>query len=1027
MFAHLHTHSYYSFLDAVPAPSQLAAAAAAHQMPALALTDHHGLTGAIDFYVACRNAGVRPVLGVELVVNHALGRGPLVFLAQDRIGWANLCRLSSLLQTEPHRDPQRGLSFEAVLDSADGLICLTGGRTGILNQLIETAQPKQVVNFLAELQACFPGRLYVELQRLRPADHSKVLLLTELADAARLPVVATNNVHFLEARERPLHRLLSAIRTNIPYRAIPDDRLVPEGAYFASAQEMAARFSDQPQAIAASLEIAERCNLVLPLDVPHYPELPLPSGKTAVDVLQELARKGAVQAYNGLTPEIETRLAHELAIIEARGYAPLFLIMSEILSYARREGVPTASRGSASSSLVAHCLGITTPDPLEHNLYFERFLNPARKSPPDIDTDLCSVRRDKVLRHVYEQYGDERVAMVATINRLRGRSALREVAKAHGMPPGEIKTLVDGLPYRSWGPRRGDADEPYEDLSGQFPQYRHILKDAAALLEFPRHLSVHPGGIVIAPGRLTDLVPLHLAGKGLVITQFDLEAVQRMGLVKIDLLGTRGLSVLGDVAEKVQLWNRREYVTPLDVLDAISQDDAKTAALVEATQTIGCFQIESPGMRATLREVQARSPQDILVALALYRPGPMTGGLKDAFVRRHLGQEKVRHLHPALSTLLADTHGVILYQEQVLRVASELAGLSLADADLLRRAMSHFDPGEQMRTLKARFITGAEEKRGVPPAIGEQIWELMAAFAGYGFPKAHAASYAQVAWQSAWCKAHYPAEFIAAVLANWGGYYRQRVYLNEARRLGLKVRPPHINHAGSEFRVTYPKGEPVLYMGLNQVRDLTRRTQERIMAARPFRSLEDFLARVDPRPQEAANLARVGGLDGLGEAPDLIARIGGGGWKHAQPYLFELPGAPAGEPDWTISDRLDAQQAILGTPVDVHPLELLPDAVLRRVDTVPVFDAALRVGETLQVLGMRQTLQRFFHAGETRYIMELEDLSGVIPVVFTREQQGRFRSAIDSRKPLLISGRVEMDMVRQEAVLVARRVEMVNL
>ncbi len=409
----------------------------------------------------------------------------------------------------------------------------------------------------------------------------------------------------------------------------------------------------------------------------------------------------------------------------------------------------------------------------------------------------------------------------------------------------KLKSLVANLPRRGWGPRsrqRGEAENPFKDLRNRYPtqKYQNIFQDAAAILDFPRHFSVHPGGIVITPGPMTDLVPVHLASKGILITQFDLEPIEKLGLIKIDLLGTRGLTVLGNVAEKVFSWRRREFQNPLDVMDSITKDDAKTTALIQEARTIGCFAIESPGMRATLREIDAHSPEDIMIALALYRPGPMTGGLKDAFVQRHLGQEPIEHIHPALSSLLGNTYGVILYQEQVLRIASELAGLCLADADLLRRAMSHFDPGERMKTLKKRFVAGAQERSGVPQETGEQIWELMAAFAGYGFPKAHAASYAQVAWQSAWCKAHYPAEFMSAVLAGWGGYYRQRVYLNEARRLGISLRPPHINHALQQFCAAYPGGKTVLYMGLDQVRDLTRKTQKQILRNRPFTSLPDF-------------------------------------------------------------------------------------------------------------------------------------------------------------------------------------------
>ncbi len=734
MFIHLHTHSYYSFLAGIPSPDQLVQAAVKHGMPALALTDHHGMTGAIKFYDACREAGVKPILGMELVVNHRSGQGNLVLLAMDLEGWASLCGLSSAAQTAPHRDPSRGISFDRQAEETTGLICLSGGKRGLIQRLLDIGQKESARRFLGELQSIFPTRLYVELQLQQPADVNEVPdasnarigtvgdTIRQLAAAAqqlKLPIVATNNVHYISPKQASQQRTLSAMRLNVRLDDLPPNAPAPPGSHFASGEEMVNRFADYPEAIANTQEITRRCNLELPLGMPHYPEIQLPPGETALGKLRRLAQDGAKQRYAQITPEIQARLDHELDIIGERGYAVFFLIVQEILEYARETGVPTSSRGSAASSLVAHCLGITTPDPLALNLYFERFLNPARSSPPDIDTDLSSARRDGVIRHVYEQYGQDRVVMVATINRFRRRSALREVAKAHGLSSTDIKRLVAHLPSRGWGPparRSRNSEAPYHDLVARYPdpKYQAIFREAASILKFPRHLSVHPGGIVITPTPMTDLVPTHLASKGVIIAQFDLESIERLGLVKIDLLSTRGLTVLGNVADLIHSWRSTEFRSGLDVLAAIPEDDPDTAELIHSAQTIGCFAIESPGMRATLKEINAQSLEDIMIALALYRPGPLTGGLKDAFVRRHLGQEEIEHIHPALAPLLENTYGVILYQEQVLRIASELAGLSLADADMLRRAMSHFDPGDRMKTLKERFITGALEKNAVP-------------------------------------------------------------------------------------------------------------------------------------------------------------------------------------------------------------------------------------------------------------------------------------------------------------------------
>jgi len=750
----------------------------------------------------------------------------------------------------------------------------------------------------------------------------------------------------------------------------------------------------------------------------------LPQGSSPDQLLRQKAIQGARRLYGEITPELQRRLDHELGAISASGYAVLFLVMEEILGFARQSGIPYSSRGSAASSLVAHCLGLTSPDPIRLNLYFERFLNPARFTPPDIDTDLCSRRRDEVIRFVYERFGQERVAMVCTVNRFRRRSALREAAKAHGLPPAEVKSLADRMPQRWYGPpwRQDDQQGPYGELEQVFtsPRHKRIFQDAAALLGLPRHLSIHPGGLVITPERLTDMVPSLLAPKGVTITQFDLDSIQRLGLVKIDLLGIRGLTVIGDVALSIHSTSAGPSAAPLEALEAIPGDDPATAELVRAGRTIGCFQIESPGMRLTLKELQADSVDDIMAALALYRPGPLTGGLKTAFVRRLRGEEHVEHLHPALQPLLEDTYGVILYQEQVLRIAHELAGLSLEDADLLRRAMSHFDPGERMKTLRERFIQGAQRQAGLPESVGERVWELMAAFAGYGFPKAHAASYALVAWRAAWCKAHHPAIFLAAVLANWGGYYSQSNYLTEARRMGLALHPPHINHSRREFSVSYLQGSPHLFMGLDQVRDLTRRTQRRILEARPFRSLDDFLARADPRPSEAENLVRCGALEGLGSIPQLLRQLESRSWRGGQLPLFTLEETV--EPDWSLEEKVAAEEAVLGVGVSAHRLELVADQIAE-FGALTTVEAAARPGGRVRVAGVRQAWRRSQTArGDYIYFMALEDLEGMLDVIIHGDVHRRHREALSTSGPFVIEGNVELNPDSIEPLIRAERI-----
>lgn len=1035
MFTHLHTHSYYSFLRGTSSPAELVNAAVKNGMQSLALTDYQLLTGALEFYSACQSAGIRPILGLEIVVkppDEILrdASGILVLLATNLAGWSNLCQLSSLLS-----DGNPEVTFEQIAHHSNHLICLTGGLRSLLNHLLAENQSRFATTWLARLQELFPERLYIEIQHHTNRDINLWDEIFAISRKLKLPCVASHDVYYVRSDHESLQRTLTAIRLIRPNNDLPASEVAPPQAYFKTPTEMQVAFAQHPEALTVSQEIASRCQLELPLGKPLFPQIPLPEGAQPMDILRQKAVHGALNLYGEISAEIQARLNNELDVIAQCGYATLFLIMEEILSFARERGIPFSSRGSAASSLVAHCLGITSPDPIRLNLYFERFLNPARATPPDIDTDLCSRRRDEVINFVYQRFGKDRVATICTINRFRRRSALREAAKAFGLPPTEVSILADSLPSRWYGsPGRGSEEEdPFADLAERFNTSIHqaIFSQAAALIGLPHHLSLHPGGIVISPGKMTDLVPTQRAAKGVLCTQFDMDSIEMLGLVKIDLLGIRGLTVLGDVANEIvthkealplpsQIKSLPGNLRATAVLDSIPEEDAETSDLLKQGRTIGCFQIESPGMRATLKEIHARSIDDIMVALALYRPGPLTGGLKDAFVRRYLGKEPAQDIHPTLSSLLSDTYGVILYQEQVLRIAHELAGLSLADADLLRRAMSHFDPGKQMQTLQEKFIAGAWQRSKVSEETAKYIWELMAAFAGYGFPKAHAASYAQISWRSAWCKQHLPAYFMTAVLANWGGYYRQSNYLTEARRMGLSIRPPLVNYAASEFSLRYIDNEPTLVMGLDQVRDLTRRTQGAIIQKRPFLSLDDFLARVDPRPIEAENLIKVGALESFGTIPSLLRQIKSAGWLAGQMSLFSLISDET--EDWSLQEKVAAQKDILGVSVIAHPLELVADQIAQ-TGAMSTLEAATHLGEHILVAGMRQTWRRSLTTrGDYIYFLSLEDLEGMLDVIISSDVYRQNRSVLSGPGPYIIEGTVNIDPEKMEPFIRAERV-----
>jgi len=1031
LFAHLHLHSYFSFLEALDSPAALVQAAAEQGIPALALTDHLSLSGAVEFYVACKKTGIKPILGLELDLSlpqrllssrTRATQGPLIVLAQNHNGWSNLCRLSSAILTED----ENACTVELLQKNNSDLICLTGGVRSLIHRFSAAGDDTSVVAILTELKEIFRDRLYVEIPPSTAQQTASQPLLLQTADRLKVPLAAAHNIYYLDPRKEQLQRTLTAIRLNMPRTSVPAETCAPPGSFWMSPNEFSVHYRNLQPALAGLTEIVERCNLDLALGKTHFPVLNFEDGQTALEVLRKKALEGAKKLYGELSDPLSNRIDQELAVIAERGYEPIFLIVEEIMAFTRKTGIPTSSRGSAASSLVAHCLGITSPDPLRLNLYFERFLNPARTTPPDIDTDICSRGRETVIEHVFDQYGRERVAMVATINRFRPRSALGEAAKAHGLKPSEIRSLTQNLPHHYFGAHRSERDHPFDEISRKYQQPRDqaIFADAAALLDLPRHLSVHAGGLVISPGPMIDRVPVQSSGvKGTLITQFDLSSIEHMGLVKIDLLGIRGLTVLGDVAGQIYSWQRKDYHNPLDVLETIPEQDPATADLVASGKTVGCFQIESPGMRATLMDIRARNIPDIIAALALFRPGPLKGGLRDAFVRRHKGLEPVQHIHPALGPLLTETYGVILYQEQVLRIAHELGGLSLAESDLLRRAMSHFDPGKEMQKLKGKFIAGAGERHGVPLDTAEQIWQLMASFAGYGFPKAHAASYAVVAWRAAWCKAHFPAEFLAAVLANWGGYYSQQVYLSEARRLKLTLRPPHINHSGAEFKAAYPQGEPVLYMGLDQVRGLTRRTQQQIIRNRPFYSLNDFILRADPRLQEAENLVKVGALEGLGAIPALLSALEKGIWRSGQPSLFSLtPNDFSGE-DWSLTQKLDAQIELLGIGVDAHPLERYQQQI-QAAGVVSTLQAVERIGQPVRVAGIRQSIHRSRTAhGEVMAFLSIEDQEGMLDLVVFPGVYRRFRHVFSSQIPFIVEGVVELDEDHTEPYLLVQKVE----
>jgi len=901
-FIHLNVHTNYSLLSGACRIKDLLRRAVELGADALAITDTNGLYGAIPFLTKAREFGIKPILGAEIVC----GAGTAVCIASDREGYANLCRVI----TARHLSAKFSLA-DALERYQEGLFILTHDAP-LLHRLAGRIRG---------------GRLFREIQYFADSDEEGF---------AGVPPVATNNVHFVTPGGREIHRVLTAIRKNKLLSEVGPDEVAPPDAWLKSADEMACLFSGSAvgrEAIANTRRIADACNLELKMGSPIFPKFfslkdipPELAGETPHAALRKLAFRGMHSRYrppsppfdnsqggperwpNG--PEVVKRLEYELDVIERLHFSEYFLIVWDIASFALRKNIPIVGRGSAGNSLVAYCLGITSVDPLAHELYFERFLNLSRRDCPDIDLDLCWRRRDEVIRYVYERHGAERVAMVSNHNTYQARSAFRDVARVFGLPIEEINRLSSVLPHYSSETIRA-AKELFPEAR-DFPldrePYRTIVALAEALDGFPRHLGIHNGGIVIGDRPLTDYLPLELATKGIVVTQYEMNAVEAVGLVKIDLLGHRSLTVISDTIEAVRknrgvgqpnlakvCTNLRKVPPEADVIrigsavEEIPDGDRQTAALLRAGRTIGCFQIESPGMRSLLQMIRAENRLDVIHALSLIRPGPSGSGMKEHFVRRRLGEESPEYLDPRLEKVLGDTYGVMLFQEDILKVAAVIAGFTLEEGDALRQAISKKRSPERIAALRERFMRGAAG-RGVRRNAAEEIWKLIENFAGYSYCKAHAVTYGYISYQAAYLKAHYPAEFLCAVMANQGGFYETREYLEEARRFGVRILPPDVNFSGANHSVEeghrqdariYRIGpsssslscNPVksvpggIRIGLAQVKGLSQRALNSILRARAkrrFSSLEDFYFRTQVNNSETEKLILCGALGNLG-------------------------------------------------------------------------------------------------------------------------------------------------------------------
>ena len=1007
---HLHVHSTYSLLEGAATPEQLVARAAQCRMEALVLTDTGGLYGAIPFYQMARKAGVKPILGVTL--------GETVLLARDREGYARICQIVSAHHLAPGPagagEVNRAL-LERMAGLGRGVFVLSGNRK-ILGELRRRGgRPLAVISHEGGA-----------VSRYRAAQ------MWRFAREIGVRAVAVNPVFFLAPADRRIHQVLKAIRRNATVNEAPpeareagvfwDDSLGWRGTsstWFRTSEEMERLYADWPEALRHTEWVAERCNVELDLGRPLFPESELPEGESAASYLRELSFSGLRGRYKPVPSKVRRRCEDELDVIKRLGFAPYFLIVADIVREARSRGIPIVGRGSAANSLVAYALGITRVDPMAYDLYFERFLNLSRTDCPDIDLDICWRRREEVIRYVYERYGAERVAMICTFNTFRARGAVREVAKVFGLTSEEVGAITRRLPHYHAGDIRSLVRHLPEcrGLRIEEEPLKSIVEIAECIDGFPRHLAVHPCGLVIAPEPLTRFLPLQRARNNLVVTQYDMGSVEDLGLIKMDLLGHRSLTVIADTMETV----RENRGIELDIED-LPDPDPLTAGLLESGRTIGCFQIESPAMRALLRSTHARGTDMLIKTLSLVRPGPSGSGMKKHFIDRHLGAEPVHYLHPALEKVLGETYGVMLYQEDVLRVAKCVAGMSLAEADSLRRVMSRKGSFVEMADSMKIFIDRAIGN-GVSARAAQQIWEQIANFSKYSYCKAHASTYGQIAYQCTYLKAHFPAEFFAGVLSNRGGFYHPAVYLEEAKRFGIEIRPPDIHRSQDMYSVE----GCALRTGLMEVRGLSRAAGKAILEQRekkPFESLFDLFHRTGILPAELKALIRAGVCDGLGRSrPGLMwefrvlersrKAVAPSRDRAAAPLLVGAAGAGCRAPRFPGYCRrreVDLQWEALGLTISTHPMEYyLPFFAEHTLVLSPHLPHY--AGQSIRMAGWLIAERRLGLRGRgAMKFLTFEDPGGVFEAILLPEAYQHYGACLDSQGPYLLGGEVqEMD------------------
>jgi len=992
-FAHLHVHSPFSFLDGASRIEELVRRAAELGQPALALTDHNNLSGAVRFTRAARAAGIKPILGVEITM---AGGYHLTLLARNRQGYRNLCRLL----TRAHLGSPRGrpsVTWEDLAAHREGLVALSGCRRGEVPALILKGRLAEAEAVARRLRDVF-GRegFYLEIiPNLLPGDRALHRALADLGRALNLRLVATADVHYARKEEFHLHDLLTCIRTQTTVSAVHPERPLNAENYLKAAEELAALLpAECREALDQAGTLAEALEPALPEDEPLFPRFPVPPGESAEAMLRRLTWEGARRRYGRLSAALNERLEKELAVICRLGFTDYFLVLWDVVREARARGIRCAGRGSAADSVVAYCLEITEVDAFRRELLFERFLSAERAERPDIDLDIDARRRDELAAYLGRRYGEDKVAAVATYQTFQARSAVRDLGKALELPAAELDALAKRLPYfvPADGIRAARARVPeLKNTPLPWERYERLLDFCAAAAGLPRHLGTHLGGLVVAREPLAGLVPLQWAAKGTVVAQFDKEDVEDLGLVKLDLLSLRALSAVEETLKALKASGR-----PVDY-DRLPLNDRANFQMLRRAETVGVFQLESPAQRALQGRLGADDMEDLVASLALIRPGPIKGNMVEPFIARRRGEEPVSYPHPTLEPILKKTYGVVLFQEQVIAIATAIAGFSAGEADRLRRVMTHARSQAEMTAIGAEFVARAVE-RGVPLATAQAIFDMIAGYASYGFCEAHAAAFATTAYKTAYLLRHYPAHYLAALLTCQPmGFYPPWVLIGEARRRGVKVLPPDVNKSGAAYSVE----EGAIRVSLRQVKGMEEKALKALLTARasgPFTSLADLKKRVNLPADVRENLILAGACASLD--PNRRALL----WED------KLGRAAPGVPDFSPAEKILFEWDLLGFSLSGHPLSCLRPTLERQGVLTIRAAKGLLPGREVKVAGLPIRPHRPpTRSGRTVAFFTMEDETGLIDVTVFEDVYQRYGHLLfgDAVGALLVCGRLE--------------------